>query len=136
MFKQITQTTCFDSVFQKTCHLIYIGILCKMFQRMFQRLLQTTFHKIFQKYLYQKRFPCIGITSTNIYFMTVLSLTKFFERIRSGILCRGSVFQVLHSRNLLRSGTLVGTFKIDVKTVYDAPGRQDLVSCRYFYFII
>ncbi|KAF4526880.1 hypothetical protein B566_EDAN013791 [Ephemera danica] len=31
---------------------------------------------------------------------------------------------VLHSRNLLRSGTIVGSFKIDLKTVYDAPGPK------------
>ncbi|XP_017781557.1 PREDICTED: otoferlin-like isoform X2 [Nicrophorus vespilloides] len=31
---------------------------------------------------------------------------------------------VLHSRKLLRSGTTVGAFKIDVKTVYDAPDHQ------------
>ncbi|KAF5278108.1 hypothetical protein FQR65_LT03624 [Abscondita terminalis] len=31
---------------------------------------------------------------------------------------------VLHSRKLLRSGTVVGSFKIDVKTVYDAPDHQ------------
>ncbi|XP_041358290.1 otoferlin-like [Gigantopelta aegis] len=31
---------------------------------------------------------------------------------------------VLHSRNLLRSGTVVGSFKIDVATVYMAPDHQ------------
>ncbi|XP_046390175.1 otoferlin-like isoform X2 [Ischnura elegans] len=31
---------------------------------------------------------------------------------------------VLHSRKLLRSGTIVGSFKIDLKTVYDAPDHQ------------
>ncbi|KAI8499159.1 synaptic vesicle exocytosis [Branchiostoma belcheri] len=31
---------------------------------------------------------------------------------------------VLHSRNLLRSGTMVGSFKLDVGTVYDAPDHQ------------
>ncbi|KAF5301719.1 hypothetical protein FQA39_LY10650 [Lamprigera yunnana] len=31
---------------------------------------------------------------------------------------------VLHSRKLLRSGTVVGSFKIDIKTVYDAPEHQ------------
>ncbi|KAK2155005.1 hypothetical protein LSH36_251g03020 [Paralvinella palmiformis] len=32
--------------------------------------------------------------------------------------------EVLHSRNLLRSGTVVGTFKFDVGTVYMAPGSD------------
>lgn len=31
-------------------------------------------------------------------------------------------FQVIHSRKFLRSGTLVGNFKIDLKTVYDTSG--------------
>lgn len=31
-------------------------------------------------------------------------------------------FQVIHSKNLLRSGTLVGSFKMDVGTVYSQPG--------------
>ena len=31
--------------------------------------------------------------------------------------------QVIHSKNLLRSGTLVGTFKMDVGTVYSQPGE-------------
>lgn len=31
-------------------------------------------------------------------------------------------FQVIHSKNLLRSGTLVGSFKMDVGTVYTQPG--------------
>ncbi|GLD71038.1 otoferlin-like protein, partial [Lates japonicus] len=30
---------------------------------------------------------------------------------------------VIHSKNLLRSGTLVGTFKMDVGTVYSQPGK-------------
>ena len=30
--------------------------------------------------------------------------------------------QVIHSKNLLRSGTLVGSFKMDVGTVYSQPG--------------
>nr|XP_029719618.1 otoferlin-like [Aedes albopictus] len=29
---------------------------------------------------------------------------------------------VIHSRKFMRSGTVVGSFKIDLKTVYDAPG--------------
>lgn len=33
-----------------------------------------------------------------------------------------SLFKVLHSRKFMRSGTVVGSFKIDLKTVYDAPG--------------
>uniref|UniRef100_A0A8D2PTV8 Otoferlin n=1 Tax=Zosterops lateralis melanops TaxID=1220523 RepID=A0A8D2PTV8_ZOSLA len=33
-------------------------------------------------------------------------------------------FQVIHSKNLLRSGTLVGSFKMDVGTVYTQPGHQ------------
>uniref|UniRef100_A0A8B9HFR3 Otoferlin a n=1 Tax=Astyanax mexicanus TaxID=7994 RepID=A0A8B9HFR3_ASTMX len=32
--------------------------------------------------------------------------------------------QVIHSKNLLRSGTLVGTFKLDVGTVYSQPEHQ------------
>lgn len=32
-------------------------------------------------------------------------------------------FQVIHSKNLLRSGTLVGSFKLDVGTVYTQPGN-------------
>ena len=31
--------------------------------------------------------------------------------------------KVIHSKNLLRSGTLVGTFKLDVGTVYSQPGE-------------
>ncbi|XP_065213777.1 otoferlin-like isoform X2 [Planococcus citri] len=31
---------------------------------------------------------------------------------------------VLHSRKILRSGTVVGSFKIDLRTVYDAPEHQ------------
>lgn len=31
--------------------------------------------------------------------------------------------KVIHSKNLLRSGTLVGTFKLDVGTVYSQPGQ-------------
>ncbi|CAB1340034.1 unnamed protein product, partial [Coregonus sp. 'balchen'] len=31
---------------------------------------------------------------------------------------------VIHSKNLLRSGTLVGTFKLDVGTVYSQPEHQ------------
>lgn len=30
--------------------------------------------------------------------------------------------QVLHSKRILRSGTVVGSFKIDLHTVYDTPG--------------
>ena len=33
------------------------------------------------------------------------------------------ILQVIHSKNLLRSGTLVGTFKIDVGTIYSQPGN-------------
>lgn len=33
--------------------------------------------------------------------------------------------QVIHSKNLLRSGTLVGTFKMDVGTVYSQPGELE-----------
>ena len=33
------------------------------------------------------------------------------------------ILQVIHSKNLLRSGTLVGTFKIDVGTIYCQPGN-------------
>lgn len=29
---------------------------------------------------------------------------------------------MLHSKGFMRSGTVVGSFKIDLKTVYDAPG--------------
>uniref|UniRef100_A0A4W4F3Q9 C2 domain-containing protein n=1 Tax=Electrophorus electricus TaxID=8005 RepID=A0A4W4F3Q9_ELEEL len=32
--------------------------------------------------------------------------------------------QVIHSKNLLRSGTLVGTFKLDIGTVYSQPEHQ------------
>ena len=32
--------------------------------------------------------------------------------------------QVLHSRNLLRSGTIVGTFKLDIGTVYATQGTS------------
>lgn len=31
--------------------------------------------------------------------------------------------QVIHSKNLLRSGTLVGSFKLDVGTIYTQPGN-------------
>lgn len=34
-----------------------------------------------------------------------------------------SKFKVIHSKNLLRSGTLVGTFKLDVGTVYSQAGQ-------------
>ena len=34
-----------------------------------------------------------------------------------------SVWKVIHSKNLLRSGTLVGSFKMDVGTVYSQPGE-------------
>ena len=30
---------------------------------------------------------------------------------------------MIHSKNLLRSGTLVGSFKMDVGTVYSQPGK-------------
>ncbi len=43
------------------------------------------------------------------------------KRVGISILC--VYLQVLHSRKLLRSGTIVGTFKIDLRTVYDAPGK-------------
>lgn len=33
------------------------------------------------------------------------------------------ILQVIHSKNLLRSGTLVGTFKVDVGTIYAQPGK-------------
>lgn len=39
----------------------------------------------------------------------------------------------MHSRKLLRSGTLVGSFKIDVKTVYDAQGTNKSSNILYFY---
>lgn len=32
-------------------------------------------------------------------------------------------WKVIHSKNLLRSGTLVGSFKMDVGTVYSQPGE-------------
>lgn len=35
----------------------------------------------------------------------------------------GSARKVIHSKNLLRSGTLVGSFKMDVGTVYSQPGE-------------
>jgi hypothetical protein len=35
-------------------------------------------------------------------------------------------FQVIHSRRFMRSGTVVGSFKIDLKTVYDAAGIMTL----------
>nr|CAD7569557.1 unnamed protein product [Timema californicum] len=35
---------------------------------------------------------------------------------------------VLHSRKLLCSGTVVGSFKIDLKTVYDAPGTDIMIK--------
>lgn len=37
------------------------------------------------------------------------------------------IFQVIHSKNLLRSGTLVGTFKMDVGTIYSQPGKTQLL---------
>lgn len=37
--------------------------------------------------------------------------------------------KVVHSKTFLRSGTVVGSFKIDLKTVYDTTGI-------YFGFII
>ena len=36
----------------------------------------------------------------------------------------GKSKKVLHSKNLIRSGTLVGQFKIDIGTVYAAPEHQ------------
>jgi len=36
---------------------------------------------------------------------------------------------VLYSRNLLRSGTIIGRFKLDVGTVYNTPGK---LSCFCF----
>ena len=39
--------------------------------------------------------------------------------------------QVLHERKFLRHGTVVGAFKLDVKTVYDAPG---IILFSLFYF--
>lgn len=38
------------------------------------------------------------------------------------LICFPLDFQVIHSKNLLRSGTLVGSFKMDVGTVYTQPG--------------
>lgn len=35
-------------------------------------------------------------------------------------------FQVIHSRRFMRSGTVVGSFKIDLKTVYDAAGTVEV----------
>ena len=35
-----------------------------------------------------------------------------------------NVEKVLHSKNLIRAGTLVGQFKIDIGTVYAAPEHQ------------
>uniref|UniRef100_A0A8C7KDG1 Otoferlin n=1 Tax=Oncorhynchus kisutch TaxID=8019 RepID=A0A8C7KDG1_ONCKI len=35
-----------------------------------------------------------------------------------------SIPQVIHSKNLLRSGTLVGSFKLDIGTVYSQPEHQ------------
>ena len=37
--------------------------------------------------------------------------------------CSLILFQVLHSRNLLSSGIIVGVFKLDVGTVYAANGN-------------
>lgn len=33
-----------------------------------------------------------------------------------------SCHQVIHSKKFMRAGTIVGSFKIDLKTVYDAIG--------------
>lgn len=35
--------------------------------------------------------------------------------------------KVVHSKTFLRSGTVVGSFKIDLKTVYDTTGILDLI---------
>jgi hypothetical protein len=36
--------------------------------------------------------------------------------------------QVLHSKKILRSGTVVGSFKIDLHTVYETPGTLHIFS--------
>ena len=42
------------------------------------------------------------------------------------VTCDLLYIQVLHSRNVLRSGTVVGKFKLDVATVYRALGTATL----------
>lgn len=42
-------------------------------------------------------------------------------------------FQVIHSRRFMRSGTVVGSFKIDLKTVYDAPGTDNDGNFHYIF---
>ncbi|KAF3845399.1 hypothetical protein F7725_008562 [Dissostichus mawsoni] len=37
--------------------------------------------------------------------------------------------EVIHSKNLLRSGTLVGSFKLDVGTIYSNPGCKGYIKC-------
>lgn len=39
--------------------------------------------------------------------------------------------KVIHSKNLLRSGTLVGSFKLDVGTIYSQPGKESLKSAFF-----
>lgn len=43
---------------------------------------------------------------------------------------------MIHSRKfMMRSGTVVGSFKIDLKTVYDAPGRYLLHEIAISFFL-
>ena len=42
----------------------------------------------------------------------------------------------MHSRNILRAGTKIGTFKFDVGTVYVAPGTNSLSLFHKIFFYI
>jgi len=44
------------------------------------------------------------------------------------------LYQVLHSRKFLRHGTVVGAFKLDVKTVYDTAGIFILYFIKHFHW--
>lgn len=43
--------------------------------------------------------------------------------------------QVLHSKKILRSGTVVGSFKIDLHTVYDTLGILHIFHFLYILYI-
>lgn len=48
---------------------------------------------------------------------------------------RRLIFQVIHSRRFMRSGTVVGSFKIDLKTVYDAAGLLKSLTTVWILFL-
>ncbi len=59
------------------------------------------------------------------------SLTLLYETNAAYNLTRFDRSQVLHSRKFLRQGTVVGSFKLDIKTVYDTPGTNRHLFRKY-----